>query len=379
MFAKNIFFIDLGSSCIKGIVINEKKFSIIAKHQEPCTGVINGHINNTSLFQEALQRLIKNLEKTTKGHISKTILLVGSAIVKHKMITSSEINIAGIIDAKKMEMIDYTIQKWLENRNALFISSTPIEYNIDGIASENPFGLYVDKLQFTYFLSYADANQLGNLVYVLEKFGLDIIDVIPSIDCAAALHLSDDEKILGTLIFDIGAHTINWAYYYRNKPLSAGLIDFNSETITHKIAKSLKISIKEARELKHKHAAAELHASHFCTWAEFTRDGNHEFILESEIVRKILPEVEILISNVHKITSKFGNKAHLAVLCGNAAWLNKLADALQKNTSINFKLSPSAQPAYDALNGAIIKYQTELRKKEKNIFQKAAYWLKENL
>lgn len=379
MFAKNILFLDLGGSALKGIVINEKKFKIVAKQVQPCSGILNGYIMDSVIFQDALNKLIRSLEKSIKGQISATVLLVGSSIIKYKLLTSSAIEINGILDAQKAKAIDIKIKNWIDTNRALLIRSTPIEYKIDGTCVENPIGMYVDKLQFTYHIAYADMNQLGNLVHMLEKRGLNLIDIIPTIYACGALHLNEDERTLGALIFDIGAHSINWAYYNKNKPVNAGVIKFSSDILTHKIARGLKIAITTARELKHQHAAATLNADHFCTWAEFTKDGNQEFILQSEIVRKILPEVDTLVGEIQKVINTYSTKAHLAVLCSHGAWLAQLSETVGKNISMTIKLSPSAQPEFDALNGALILFQSEFKKKEKNILQRAAYWLKENL
>ncbi len=379
MFAKNILFLDLGGSSLKGLVMNEKKFKIITKQTQECTGIMNGYIYDSALFQEAICKLIKKLEKHTNGQISSTILLVGGSVIKYKVLVSNLMEIKGIVDKEKILAIDFKIKKWIDSNNALLIRSTPIEYKLDGVSVENPIGLYADTLQFVYNIAYADMNQLGNQVYVLEKHGLNIIDIMPSIYCAATLHLNEDERELGALVFDIGAHNVNWAYYNHNKPINSGVLNFNSETITHKIARSLKISIAQAKELKHNHAAAILTADHFCTWAEFVKDGNTEFILESEIVRKINPEINLLVSEIQKTIISYSNKAHIAVLCGHGAWLAKLSEAIGRNISTTIKLSPSASPEFDSVSGAIMLFQFDFKKKEKNILQRASHWLKENL
>lgn len=381
MFAKNILFLDLGGSALKGIVINEKKCKILAKKIQEDSGISNGYILNTQTFQHALKTLIKDLEKSINSKISHTVLLIGGKIVQYKLLVSSNIKIESIIDKQKMHMIDLKIKQWIDNQHALLISSSPIEFQLDGIAVENPFGLYADELKFTYFLAYANMNLLGNLVYLLEKQGLDIIEIMPAIYASAILHLSEDERMLGGLVFDIGAHNINWAYYFNNKPIAAGCIqNIGSEMITNKITKSLKVSIKEARKIKHEHASATLKSENFCAWVEFTKDQNSEFILESEIIRKIAPEINAIVSEVVKLIAHFSSKAYVAVLSGRGAWLNNLVEVIQKsNTQISVKLTPSSNPEFDALNSAIIAFDTERKKKEKNILQKATYWLRENL
>jgi cell division protein FtsA len=379
MFSKNILFLDLGSCYLKGIVVNERKFTILSKQTQLSTGIKNGCIHDSIAFQKDLCALIKALEQKTKKSINATILILGSAIVKYKMLGSNDIKINGIVDKNIINLIDLKIQKWIDDNKSLLIRSTPIEYKIDGTKMLNPIGMYADNIQFLYNIAYAPMNTLGNIVFMLEKHGLNVIDIMPSIYCAAALHLNEDERTLGSLIFDIGSSGINWAFFDKNKPINAGLINFNHENITNKIARSLGINISTARQLKHSNACAILLANHFCTWAEFSKNGNTEHILESEIIRKIIPEVEQLVSSIQKVIHNYNNQAHTAILCGHGAWLNQLNNAVTKNIPISIKLSPSAAPEFDAISGALIQYQIDIQKQEKNIIQRAANWLKENI
>lgn len=379
MFSKNILFLDLGSHHLKGIVINERKCTILTKLAQPSKSIKNGYINDSVAFQNDLCKLITALEKSTKKSINSTILIIGGAIVKYKMLGSNDIKINSIIDKEKISLIDLKIKKWIDDNQGLLIRATPIEYKIDGTKVLNPISLYANNMQFLYNVAYTQMNNLANIIFLLEKHGLNVIDIMPSIYCCAALHMNEDERTLGGLIFDIGASSVNWAFFAKNKPMQAGLINFSHENITNKIARSLGISIASARQLKHNHACAILSANHFCTWAEFYKDGNTENILESEIVRKIIPEVEELVGAIQKVINNFKNKAHIAILCGNGAWLSQLSNAIAKNISIPIKLSPSASPEFDALSGAIIQYQLDAQTKEKNIIQRATNWLKENI
>jgi cell division protein FtsA len=318
--------------------------------------------------------MIKYFEKKTKNRINRIVLVLGGKLVKYQVLLSNEIKVNSIIDDKQMEFFDNKIQKWLNEKSALLIKSENIEYKVDNISVENPMGLYADTIQFHQFLAYANSNQLGSIVYLLEKNNLDVIDIIPSIVGNGALHLSYDERKLGALIFDIGATSVNWAYFFNDKHVNAGTINIGSEILTHKLAKSLKISFEQAQKLKYAHCSAQLLPAHFCSWAEYTKDNNQDFILESELIRTIMPEVNAIIAEIHKIILMF-HSPHLAVICGSGAWLANLVQSLQKNLSTQIKLSPSANPEFDALNGSVISYQNDLKNKM-NIMNRAKQWLK---
>lgn len=380
MFSKNyVFFLDLGAYSLKGILINKNNFTIVAQDYEYNSGIINGYISNAELFVQAMELLKRKIEKSAKTKITEISLIIGGKIMHYKLLVSNEIKLHAIINGEKINFIHSKIQEWIDANNALLVKSEPIEYKIDGMHVENPLNLYANKIQFVYFLAYSNAQQLGNIAYLVERMNLNIVDISPSIYAAASIHLTKDEKTLGSLIFDFGANNINWAYYLEGKPLNAGTINLGSEIITHKIAKSLKININDARKLKHKYASCLLLPEHFCSWIEFNSHANPEFMLQSEFVRKILPEINLIANEVKKIIANFSNKAHIATFCGAGAWINNFIEFVQKSSSMTIKLTPSDNPHIDALTGAIENYKKIVNQKQKNILQRAIDWLHENL
>lgn len=382
MLSREILFLDLGSSALKAIVLNQKKFTITYKTTFPNAGISNGYISNGEVFSQSVNILVKQIEKKIKKKLHYTVLILGGKILKYKVINSAAIAVNKIIDGAVMSQIDNIINDWAKQNNNVAISSIGIEYKIDDAIITNPIGLYANTLHFSHIVAYANSNQLGCILYTLEKMQLDIIEILPSIYCCAELHLTKDERELGSLIFDIGASSINWGYFYKNKPINAGSIDYGSSEFTYKLAKGLKIAITEADRLKCEHSGAILTPQNFCQWAEFIKDSNTEYILESELSRKIMPEVEAMSCQIGKIIQHFSRNAHLAMLCGHGAWLKNLDTVIQKNTNSTIKLSPSASPEYDALNGAVMIYQNQqkdLKIKKINLFSRLLFWIKNNL
>jgi cell division protein FtsA len=380
VFSKNILFLDVGSGALKGIVINAKTFKILTKATQHDSGIKHGRVYDAEKFDCAIKMLIKKLEKNIRSGISNTVLILGSSLIKYKGLVSDNIKIDRIVTDKTMRLIQRNIEKWIEINKVVLINTTNIEYRLDDAQISNPIGLYGETLRFQHFLAYAHMNQLCSLLALLEKNNLDIIDIYPSIYCAAALHLNDDERILGGVIFDIGSQSINWAHYYDNKSINAGAMNFGSESLTYSIAKSLQITIGEAEKLKQDYASAILTPQSFCQWAEFNKNGNLEYILASEISRKILPDVEHMISHMHKIISNIKIKPSVVVLCGYGARLLNLSQLAQRNLSITVKTIASVEPEFDALHGAIVMYQQqkkEIQIKKRGIIKKFANWLSE--
>jgi cell division ATPase FtsA len=162
--------------------------------------------------------------------------------------------------------------------------------------------------------------------------------------------------------------------------VNAGKIDVGLDIITQKLATSLKTTLNEAQDIQKDYAGALLKAEHFCSWVKINKSTNEEFILQSEMIRKILPEVNLIIGQIKKILEKFSSeKAFCAVFCSSGSWLNYLIESLEKQTSMTLKLFPSNEPEFDNVIGAINEYKETIFKKEKNILEKILDWINKNI
>lgn len=375
-----IFFLDIGSDHLKGLIFNERNKKILAFQKEKSISVKNGCIINSELFQINVLNLIKKLELQLSIKIQNTVLLIGGKSLEYKIFNSNSIKIKNIINEVKMQQIENQVKQKLKQNNHILIKLEPISYHIDNLKVENPFGLYADELKFSYMIAYSNINQIGNTVFLLEKLNLNIIDIIPSAFCAGNKHLTYDEKILGSLIIELGSNSINWVYYFKNKIMNAGSSEIGMEKITYKIATSLKISLTEAEKIKKEYASAVLKSEHFCSWIKLNKNSNEEFILQSEMIRKILPEINLIFIEIKKIIDKFSsNKVYTISICSGGAMLNNFIEGFEKMTNLNLKTSITVEKEYDALLGAVYEYNKNYETKEKNIFQKIINWIEKNI
>ncbi|WP_342261765.1 cell division FtsA domain-containing protein [Alphaproteobacteria bacterium endosymbiont of Tiliacea citrago] len=337
MFPKDTLLLDLGSYEIKGMFFDDNlKQTINVKEKK--SGIFNGYVVNVFLFQTSVLNLVKRIESQINKKIVNIVLLLSGKILEYKTLSVKNLKIQGVIDQFKIDMISRNIKKWVKNKNGVLIKSFPVKYILDDFTIENPYGLFCDNLSFQYFICYAFKSKINNLIYLLEQLNFNVIDLVPSILSLGDRYLSEDEKGLGSLVFDIGHSKMQWCFYYKGAPVKAGNINFGSESITYKIARSLNLSLEEASRIKHESLAAALKPEHFCSWIRIVRDSNEEFILQSEMIRKILPEITIFINEIKKTISLFSNQKIYNVVCfGNASFLSDLIESLQKGTTLKIK------------------------------------------
>lgn len=337
MLPKDTLLLDLGGYEIKGMFLDEKSDKVIFV-KEKKTGLDNGYVNDVFLFQTAVLNTIKNIEGKVHKKISNVLLLLSGKILEYRTLSVQNLNVNGVVNQYKMDLFSKRVKQWVEEKNAILLRYYPVEYILDDYKIENPYGLYVDVLSFKYFVCYSLKSKINNLIYLLEQLNLNVVDLIPSIFALADRYLSEDEKRLGSIIFDIGHTKIHWSFYFKGVPVKAGNINLGSDFITAKIARSLKVSLEEATNIKHEYLSAVLKPEHFCSWIRVVKESNEEFVLQSEMIRKILPEVISFVDEIKKIIEVFvKQKAYHAVFCGNASYLSDLVDSMQKTSSMRFK------------------------------------------
>lgn len=378
-YSKTSLFLDIGTWKLKGILINEKDFCVIAKDFQEDSGIFQGHILDAKKFQKNLLLLVEKLEKKAKKKVKDIVLIVSGKTIEHTTVNTPTIEVNGKITTHLQEKINNILKKWAKKKEAWLIESYPIKYKIDQAEIEEPIGLFCKKISLNSSLITAPLHLLGNIVYIIEGLGFNIKDVKTSVRSLAQLHLSEDEKTLGALMIDFGESSINWGVFLNNKLVKLGVIKNGSKIFTNKIAKSFSISIKEAQEIKHKYAQMQITPESFCSWAEIKNEYESKNLLVAEIIRKILPEAEKISSQIRDIIKKFEDKISLVALCGGGSWIGMLPEVLQKGLSIAVRLSPSDEPGFDAIYGAIkLQKFKKSQETDKKLIKKALYWLKNN-
>ncbi len=379
MFNKNILFLDPGGSELKGILINEHNCKIIIKESVENSGIFNGYINNAEIFANSFQLLLNKIKEKTKKPVHKIYLIIGGICIEHKFLNFTYKNLNKTISHDILNLITEKIIENEKKQNNIVIKINDIEYNVDNVILENPAGLFAQNVTFKKIISYSNFNLINNLFKMIEKHNIEIEEVYPSIFCSAELMLTEDERILGAMVLDIGAHKIEWGYYFKNKLINCGSIPFSMDHITYKIAKILKTDIKQAFHIKHENIYATLEADNFCNWINYTSNNINEHIIESELIKLINPELENLVKQINIVSSQFSKHLNLIALSGQGALLKRIQKLLQKNLNINIKISQSADPKFDALNGAILFYINHDRQKKDNLFKRIINIVKNHL
>ncbi len=254
--------IDIGTYYIKIVVIEEvikkdgRSLRVIGTGSAPAQGIHKGYVINKKEAVKSLKIAKQAAELMSGIAIKRAFLSIGSISMK-------EINVTGeaIISRADQEItendIDISLKKAYEAvSETLFnykvLHEIPIEYRVDSIRMyEQPIGIKGTRLEVEYLLVTCLASQVETLIQVAEESDIDIIDYIASPLAESNVVLTQDQKMKGCILTDIGAETISLAIYNEGVPISVAILKGGSSSITDDLALAFKISIEDAERIKH--------------------------------------------------------------------------------------------------------------------------------
>ncbi len=254
--------IDIGTYYIKIVVIEEvitkdgRSLRVIGTGSAPAQGIHKGYVINKKEAVKSLKIAKQAAELMSGIVIKRAFLSIGSISIK-------EINATGeaIISRADQEItesdIDISLKKAYEAAsetlfNYKVLHEIPVEYRVDGVRMyEQPIGIKGTRLEVEYLLVTCLASQVETLIQVSEESDIDVIDYIASPLAESNVVLTQDQKMKGCILTDIGAETISLAIYNEGVPISVAILKGGSSSITDDIALAFKISLEDAERIKH--------------------------------------------------------------------------------------------------------------------------------
>ena len=248
--------IDLGSertSVLVGEVISGGTFKIIGASSRPSSGIRKGAVVD---MEEAARCVRETADHAARmAGVEIDCLCVG--------ITGPHIrsfNSRGMIpvprDRREITAADVehvnniacniTLPSEME-----ILHSIPQDYVVDahkGIS--DPVGMTAARLGTEVHLISVQAVHVENAVKVIEKAGLEVVNVIFNPVAAAHAVLLDEEIEAGCLLIDMGACVSSFALYGNGSIRSSGVLGAGGENVTNDLAVGLRIPKGTAEEVK---------------------------------------------------------------------------------------------------------------------------------
>lgn len=251
--------IDLGTHLTRVVICehnpNTSLPRIIGTGFSSSQGVRHGYIINKALATKALIKAIQQAQKNSGHTIKKAFLAIGGisltsqTVVNSTLISRSDSAISPAdVDGLISGAEELIIQKY---KNRRILHSFPLEYKVDGkVVHGDPVHLRGTRLEAVVLLVTCLEHHLDDLIDVAHAAGISVEDVVASPMALSSLTISPRQKMVGSILLDIGAETSTVTVFENNQPLSVEVFPIGSSNITNDIALGFRVPLEEAEKMK---------------------------------------------------------------------------------------------------------------------------------
>ena len=302
--------LDAGSASIKTVIarVNDDKLDVIGIGESESEGIKKGVIINIDAAANAIEKSINEAEHMAGLQAPDIIAAIGGDHIKG-------LNSKGVIgvNTKDKEVTPLEIDRVLESaKNILIPADREIieaieqEYSLDGQDEiKNPVGMSGTRLETKVHIITGLKHVSEHLRKTLNKMRFSGKDFIVNIRGSAEACLTEDEKELGVVVFDIGHSTTSMMVYLEGSVWHTAVIPVGSQHITNDIAEGLRITIPSAEKLKKDHGFAFIDMVGEKEIIEVpTASGQMRTIPKRVLTEIIQPRVEEIFSLCGKELSK---------------------------------------------------------------------------
>ncbi len=379
--------VNMGSSRITaliGAIEPENELRILGVGEyEVMNEIQRGEIKNMDRAEESLRNAIAMAEKMAQIKVKSVVVGIGGENIRsfksrgvvpiaepEKGVTKNDVEAA----FKAAQALPLTADTEL-------IDSVVQEFIIDGQNGiTDPIGMIGVRMELDLLLLLGSSTAIRNLRRLIERCKLRLDGTIVNIIADGEAALSPDEKELGVLLVDIGAHTTTLGVWKSNRLIHLSVLGYGGEIVTKDIASGLRLTMEEAEYVKVKHGCAVASMVNEHEELEISGLGRRENrVLSKRLLAEIIEARmdEILSVLRHYLSSfPFWNKlASGVVFVGGGAQMPGLVELSEKTLGLATRIGlPIIKPqngfeglrtpGYATPIGILLSYINILREKK---------------
>jgi cell division protein FtsA len=394
--------IDIGTTKISVLtsqITSDGNILIKGIGRAPCEGLKKGVVVDIAKTVYALSNAVAEAEIMSNSRIEQAIIGVSgshihahnsSGVVPIKTGTISTTDICNALAAAQAIALDEGQQILHVLPRYFRIDSKDIVYD--------PLGMHGIRLEVEAHIITGATNSIKNLISCCEQANIQVTDIILEQIASAHAVLSNDERMLGALVIDIGGGTSDIALYHNNALYYTKVIPIAGNQFTHDLAIGLRTTHKTAEMIKKDYGVVypSLIDEQKLIEIEQVQENDRQVVIQPQLYHILMPRaVELL-----KIIKKEIETNHLEqsmstgiVLTGGGS----LLQGMQELTEYMFKVpvrigkphiqfalphtinSPIFATGYGMLVYTAHKQHSELAQKtkfnQKKIFERMKNWI----
>lgn len=255
--------IDIGTFQVKVVVVEEvadktrgtRGLRIIGTGLAESKGLRHGYVVNKEEATTSILEAKRQAESVAGVPIRAGFLAVGGISLDEARATGE-----AIISRADQEITALDLEKASRAAreaaapgflNRQVLHSIPVEYRVDGNkVLGDPVGMKGVRLENDFLFVTCLSQHAETLAQAVEDADIEVIDQMASPLAGSYVLLSNDQKMKGCVLANIGAETVSIVVYDEGIPVSVKVFPVGSGHITDDIALGFRISLEEAERVK---------------------------------------------------------------------------------------------------------------------------------
>ena len=288
-------------------------------------GLKRGVVVNIDATVASIQAALKEAEMMAACKIERVYTGITGSHIRGQNSTGMVI----VRDNREVTPVD--VHRVVETAKAINIPNDqrlllvePQEFVIDGNEIKEPVGMSGSRLEVKVHIVTGAQSAAENILKCVRRCGLEVERLVLNPSASAAAVLTEDEKMLGVALVDIGAGTTDVSIFTEGSIRHTAVIPIAGDLITSDIAMALRTPTKDAEEIKVEYGVAKQLLADPSENLEVPGLGDRapRMLSRQALAGVIEPRVEEIFSLVHQVIRESGYEELLSsgiVITGGSA------------------------------------------------------------
>ena len=295
--------IDVGTTkvcTIMGDLDSEGALRVLGVGVGPSQGLQKGLVINVNEAKEAIRESIKKAERTAGYKLESAYIGVTgrhiSSVNNHGVIAITRSDqLVRPADLKRVLQVARTVKVPSDHKVLHII---PRQYVVDGQEGvKNPVGMHGFRLDVEAHIITAAVTSVQNLTKCVRGLGIEIDDLVMEPLASAEAVLSEEERMDGVMVADIGGGTTDIAVIKEDTICHTSVLPVAGHLITRDISVGLGLSPELSEQMKKQYGNVSLQADNTVDADKTVTEDGHSVSYRdlSEIIRIRVEELVRLI------------------------------------------------------------------------------------
>lgn len=255
--------LDIGTSKIRAIIgeVTNGAINIVGVGTSESEGIRKGSIVDIDQTVRSIRNAVEHAERMVGIQIHGVYVGITG---NHIALQSSHGVVA--VSNEDREIGEEDIERVLQAAKVIalppereIIGVVPKQFLVDGLEGiQDPRGMIGVRLEVEATIITGAKTAIHNLKRVVDKAGLSVADLVLMSLASGNLTLSKDEKMIGTVLVDIGAGSTTVAVFEEGTLAATATLPIGGDLITSDISIGLHTQMEHAEKVKLKFGCAQL-------------------------------------------------------------------------------------------------------------------------